>query len=226
MIQFNLLPDVKQQYIKAHRAKRMVMVIAGLSSAVVLTVFIALFMVVRVAQKQHLGNLNQDIQATSGELQQIPELSKILTVQNQLRSLPELHDGKPVASRLFGYLSQITPTQISIAKLNVDFAANTMIISGDADALSTVNKFVDTIKFTDFSGAGQDGSSKAFSDVVLSSFNRDDQRATYEINLAFDPAIFNSTSNGSLTVPKNITTRSEIEKPDALFRQTAPDTAN
>lgn len=219
MIQFNLLPDVKLEYVKAHRAKRTVIVIASMTGGVMLAIFVTLFMVVKVVQRQHLNNLNRDIKRDSAMLQEVPEISKILTVQNQLVSLPELHNKKPVVSRLFGFLTQITPPQVSIATLNIDFSENKIVISGAADTLNTVNKFVDTIKFTEFNAADTDGKSKAFSSVVLTDFNRNEQGATYEVELNFDPAIFDSAGTGQLTVPKIITTRSELEKPGALFQQ-------
>lgn len=226
MIQFNLLPDVKLEYIKARRIKRIVIVVSALVAATVLTIFIALFMVVRVFQKQHLGNLNTDIQRDSTKLQNTPELNRILTVQNQLSSLPELHSEKPVASRLSGYLSQLTPTQVSISKLNIDFSTNTMILTGATDSLGTINKYVDTIKFTDFTTADATKQGKAFSDVVLTNYGRDDKSATYQIDLTFNPAIFDSASEVTLTVPRIITTRSETQKPGALFQQTEPVTPN
>ncbi len=221
MIQFNLLPDVKLQFIKARRAKRVVMVVSALASGVVLTIFIALFMVVRVFQKQHSDNLTKDIKRDSHQLQATPELNKILTVQNQLGSLPELHNKKPVVSRLFNYLTQITPTQVNISKLDIDFEANSINITGDTDNLSTVNKFIDTIKFTDFNTSDGSKKGKSFSDVVLVNFGRNDKGATYNIVLVFDPVIFDTASEVTLTVPKIITTRSEIEKPGALFQQPA-----
>lgn len=220
MIQFNLLPDVKLEFIKAQRTKRVVMVISALIAGISLAVFIALLVTVKVFQQRHLSNLNQDIKRDSQKLKEMPEIDKILTVQNQLGSLPDLHNKKPVVSRLFGYLSQITPGQVSIAKLTVDFDAHVMTIDGDTDSLSTINKFVDTIKFTDFvSSTDTSKQTKAFSSVVLSNFGRDDKGATYKITLAFDPAIFDSASDITLTVPKIITTRSEIQKPSELFQQ-------
>lgn len=220
MIQFNLLPDVKLEYLKAQRLKRVVMVVSTLVSAAALTVFVILLMAVQVVQKRHLGNLTEDIRLDSATLKAVPEIDKILTVQNQLTSLPPLHNQKPVASRLVGYLSQVTPAQVSISKLNVDFANKTMRFTGDADALSTVNKFVDTLKFTDYAVPDGSKQGKAFSNVVLTEFARDAQGATYQIDLVFDAAIFDRAANVALTVPKIITTRSETEKPGELFKET------
>jgi hypothetical protein len=170
-----------------------------------------------VVQKTHINNLNDDIASYSKELQDTPDLDKVLTVQNQLSSITELHDKKPVATRLAGYITQVTPASVTIADLTVDFETNTMSFKGAADSLKTINKFVDTMKFTDYkTGQGTEG--KAFSSVVLKTFGRDDKGASYEIEAAFDPVIFGSADSVSFVVPKTTTTRSVIEKPGPLFQ--------
>ena len=92
MIQFNLLPDVKQAYIRAKRRKRVVAVTSTSVIAGCLTVLVLLFAFVNVAQKQHLKDLSSDINAQVKELQDTPNLDSILTVQNQLMVLGSLHD--------------------------------------------------------------------------------------------------------------------------------------
>lgn len=221
MIQFNLLPDVKLEYIKSNRLKRSVIMLAVIISGVSIGIFILLFLMVNLLQKQQIKNQTKDIKNYSEQLENTPDLNKILTVQNQLLSLPELHDKKVVAARLFPYLTQVTPAKASISRLNVDFTANTMTITGTADSLNTVNKFVDTLKFTNFKTTTDSSDKKAFSEVVLQTFSRDDKSASYQINLKYDPTIFYGADEVTLTVPKIITTRSETEKPDALFQNTS-----
>src|SRR5437764_977489 len=140
MIQFNLLPDVKQEFIKARRTKRNTIAIASLVTGVALAILIILILVVDVAQKKHLSDPNNDIKKYSSQLQSTPDLNKILTVQNQLNSLPALHQQKQLASRLPDYLAKVTPAQASISKFHIDFTANTIEITGDTDSISTVNK--------------------------------------------------------------------------------------
>lgn len=219
MIQFNLLPDIKMQYIKARRQQHLVVLVSVLSMIATLAIFVLLIVVVDVVQKKNLSDLNHDIQTSSKQLKDTPNLNKILTVQNQLKSLPQLHNQKAVSSRLFKYMSQLTPTSATIAKLNVDFAQNTMSISGSADTLTTVNKFTDTLKFTNYQVNNSGGSKPAFSNVVLANFGRDSKGATYTINLKFDPIIFREDSDTTLTVPNIISTRSEVEQPSALFQK-------
>jgi hypothetical protein len=218
MIQFNLLPDVKVQYLKAQRQKHLVVFISTIAVIGAIALFVILIVFVDVLQKKNLSDLSTDIKTNSSQLQSTPDLSKILTVQNQLKSLPSLHDQKAVATRLFPYLTQLTPSKATISKLDIDFSQNTMTISGEADTLDTVNVYTDTLKFTTYKGDGINGAPKAFSSVVLSAFGRDKKGATYTITLSFDPTIFSEDSNVTLTVPSITSTRSAVEQPTDLFQ--------
>lgn len=218
MIQFNLLPDVKLQYIRTRRRKRTVAAFCTLITGASVAILVVMFLITNVYQKVTLSSLDKEIKANTKKLQDTPDIDKILTIQNQLNSLPALHAKKPVATRLFSYVSQVTPAQVSISKLNVNFDENSMEFEGAADKLETVNKFVDTLKFSEFTTTADKSSRKAFTGVTLTNYGRDEKGATYTINLTFDPAIFSSDSEGiQLIVPKIITTRSETERPNALF---------
>jgi Tfp pilus assembly protein PilN len=212
MIQFNLLPDVKVAYIKAKKAKRVVMVVAGLSVAVSLTL-LGLMVSAAAYQRHHISDLNKDIKSYEASLNGTKDLAKILTIQNQLNSLPGLYSQRPVTSRFYNYLQATTPSQISIAKMDLEFTANSLQIVGTADSLETVNRYIDTLKFTTYTATGSQDKKNAFSQVVLTSFNRDSKVATFTTNLLFDPGIFDSSKTVKLNVPKTITTRSETELP-------------
>jgi Tfp pilus assembly protein PilN len=218
-IQFNLLPDIKIEYLKARRQQHLVVLASVLASIVMITVLALLLSIVYGLQKKNLNDLNADIKSASNELRSTKDLTKILTVQNQLKVLPGLHDKKVVSSRMYEYLSQVTPTGASIAKLDVDFTLNTMVVSGSAADLATVNKYADTLKFTKFSTKAQSTEKNAFVDIVLDSFAVDSENGvTYSLSLKFDPVIFDGTQTVELTVPQIISTRSEVDKPAALFQ--------
>ncbi len=219
MIQFNLLPAVKLEYVKAKRTKRIITMVATLAAAGSLFVFIILLISVQFVQKKPSNDLSADIKTESGKLQGTSDLNKILTIQNQLNSLTGLHDQKPVATRLADYVRQVTPASVSIATMNVDFEAQTISVTGSADAISSVNKFVDTLKFTTYKLKDSQDETAAFSGVVLAGFGKDDKGASYQLTLKFDPKIFESTSDVVLNVPSGkITTRSQTEKPESLFQ--------
>lgn len=211
MVQFNLLPDVKLEFIKARRMKRLVILGSILAGGAAIAVFLIMIISVDVVQKHDLSNLNSDVAKYSKQLKNVKDLDKILTVQNQLRTLPDLHDKKVVTSRTFTYVSQLTPPQVSISELDVDFTQNTITVSGDAPALEAVNSFVDGIKATTYK-TDADGSTatKAFSSVVLSSFSRDQDKASFTITFSFDPVIYSSANNVTLTVPNGTNSPSNL----------------
>ena len=214
MIQFNLLPDVKIQYIKARRQKRLVVLIASLATVVAVAVFIFLLLFVDVLQKKNLRDLSSDIKTNSSQLEGTADLSKILTVQNQLTSLAALHDQKPAVSRLFGFLTQLTPSAVSIANLQIDYTQHTLSISGSADALATVHDYTDTLKSATYTVNGSSAKAKsAFSNIVLSNFSRSDKGATYTVTMNFDPTLFAQKSDVSLSVQSSSDTHSDASGP-------------
>lgn len=222
MTQLNLLPDVKLEYLRSTRQKRLVIGVSLLVAAGSLAVVLILAGVVYVVQRKSINDLNSDIATYNKQLKDTPDLDKVLTVQNQLNSLPGLHDQKPVVSRLFGYLTQLTPTAASISQYDIDYAQNLMTIAGSAKSLDVANTFIDTLKFTEFKqGASSDQQKPAFSNVVMSQFNRNTSGATYTITLNYDPAIFDSADTATLVVPNIISSRSVTEQPTDLF-QTQP----
>lgn len=222
MIEFNLLPDVKLQYVKTRRIKRLVTLAALLVAGVSLVIFLLLLAYVDVVQHKSSNDLTSNINSTSSTLQGTQDLNKILTIQNQLAVLPTLQDQKPVASRLFGYMTEITPAQATISNMSADFVQHTLTITGHADGLATVNQYTDTLKFTTYTTSTSSKNTNAFSGVVLASFSSDASGADYTINASFDPTIFSETTSITLTVPKITTTRSVLDQPSDLFKQTNP----
>lgn len=148
MIQFNLLPDVKLEYIKAQRLRRLMLSISTIVTIAAVVIMVLLFVAVDVAQKKHLKDLSRDVTTYSKKLQDTKDLNKILTVQNQLSALTNLHEAKPAATRLFDYLNLVTPNSADINNFAVDFGAHTVTITGTADSLATVNQYIDTLKYS------------------------------------------------------------------------------
>lgn len=238
MIQFNLLPDVKLEYLKARKHRRLVIAISAITIVASLALLLSVLSVAGL-QKKHLSDLSRDITSASSQLQQKPDLNKILTVQNQLQSIGTLHNSKLATPRLFEYLNQVTPAQADITNLTADFTQSSMTITGSADALSTVNQYVDTLKFTTYTtDDDKDTKKKAFGNIVLSSFNLSNdttggtanaagaaKKASYTITLLYDPVIFDITKTVKLDVPSQVTTRSRAEQPTALFTAPTPPAA-
>src|SRR3546814_2995762 len=66
--------------------------------------------------KYAMSSAETDVKKYTNQINQIPNVSDILTVQNQLKTLVDLHTSEPVVTRLFTYLPEITPTKASISR--------------------------------------------------------------------------------------------------------------
>lgn len=204
MVQFNLLPEVKIEFIKARRQKHMISVIAIITGAICLGILIISLFVVLVAQPQLIKSADNKIQENSASIKKVPDINKVLTVQNQLGRLTTLHEEKPTVSRVFQYLSQTTPRDATLNKVLIDFANSTMTIGGQADTINIVRIYTDTLKLTDYQREGESTSTKAFKEVVLTNFSVTEEGSTFSISLKFDPTIFKDKETGlKLVVPPN-----------------------
>jgi len=199
MIQFNLLPDVKKEYIRVKRQKHLLMTVSLVSAAAALVVTGLLFSYVQFGQKSHIDDLTADVNAEISAINSIEDFNQILTIQNQLNALPELHQSKPETSRIFAYLNQITPTDVRISGVNLDILNQQLTIEGTADDLVAINRYIDTIKFSTYTTSDlEDGS--PFYDV-LSELNRSEDSASYQLSMFFEPIIFDNTVEVTLAVP-------------------------
>ncbi|HPR09861.1 MAG TPA: hypothetical protein PLT04_04820 [Candidatus Saccharibacteria bacterium] len=204
MVQFNLLPDVKLNFIKTRRQKHTITTISFLMMAVCVGLLLLSFMVANVVQKQILKKADNDIKSRTQTLREVPDINKVLTVQSQLKTLPGLHDKKQVTSRVFGYLTQVTPSQISLNKLSLDYTVSTLSVTGTSPTIDIVRVYADTLKRTTFQIKGAEGSNKAFSEVVLSNFGKSDTTGTtFTLTMKFNEQLFNPTNEVTLVVPAN-----------------------
>ncbi len=199
MIQFNLLPDVKLQYIKSKRTQHLVTFIATITGIAAVGILLFSMFLVYFVQKHYITSLSNNIKTNGAVLKNTDDIERMLTVQNQLNTLTSLHENKPVTSRLFGYLQQVTPQQISINKLRLDHTSNTISIGGSADSLDAVKVYTNALKSAGYSTTGG-AVKRAFSDVVLTNFSRDDKGANFTIAAKFAPDLFMVTNNVTMQV--------------------------
>jgi len=220
MIEFNLLPDVKIDFIKAQRQKQLVIVASVIASGAAIALFLLLFAFVHGVQKKSIHDLTNDIHTQSTELINTPNLNKMLTVQNQLDQLNKLHGDKVVSSRLFGYLQKVTPTNVAISELKIDYTQNTMEIDGGAPSLAAVNNFAAALKNARYTTQDNKDQQAAFSDVVLSSFNVTvDKGPQYTFTLSYNPDLFSQTQDVNMVVQQNDTSRPDNTGAQSVFSQ-------
>lgn len=218
MIQLNLLPDIKVEYMNSKRMKHKVYVFSFIAMGISIGALAVLFSLVQI-QKRNIDNLTSDIKATQKEVEAIPDLAKIVTVQNQLNTLPGLYSKRPETSRLFEFIQQTTPSTVKLSAFKVDFADNSMTIQGSSSSLDQVNLYVDTLKFTKYRQQDSDQDIQAFTGTTLSEFSRTETSATFTIKQNFDLTIFDISKEVTLSVPKSVTTTSATQAPSSIFAE-------
>jgi hypothetical protein len=141
MIQINLIPDVKQELLRAQAQRNVV-----ISASIILTIAAAAIVVlvasyVYGAQGLMMDGANKTIDKEYQKLSQVEDLDRLLTVQNQLTKVSELNANKNVASRLYGMLNVIVPTDsghaVTISSLTVDPASSSTTEGGDSAGATT-----------------------------------------------------------------------------------------
>lgn len=135
MIEINLVPDVKQELIKAERVRSIVISMAILSGIIAL-VIVGLLAGLVFGVQFGLGKLSdRTIETESAKLAAVEDIENTLTIQNQLSVLPSLHEDKHVNSRIFDVIAAINPAapnNVSISKLVIDAESKTVTIEAQA----------------------------------------------------------------------------------------------
>ncbi|HUC96536.1 MAG TPA: hypothetical protein VMR16_02615 [Candidatus Saccharimonadales bacterium] len=150
MIEINLVPDVKQELIKAQKVRSKV--IAGAIFVGLASVAVVVLLAVYVFGVQTARGLIEDsqIKSKSDTLLSVTDLSKTLTIQNQLTKISALNNGKNIYSRVFDLLTAIippAPNDVQISNLTVDSTTSTITINGQAaNSYAAVEVFKKTIE--------------------------------------------------------------------------------
>jgi Tfp pilus assembly protein PilN len=238
-LQFNLLPDVKQEYLKTQRTKRTFITAGVVAASIAFFILLFCLTTVYVINKKQLNDADHDIKKYSQELQNVKNLDKILTIQNQLKSISNLHSQKHVVSKLFTYLPQISPAHVCMRQLTLDAVNGSLLFQGSSDSQKSINTFVDTLKFTKYSVDGKDSDKYAFPSVTETQFSINNVNsgvkgaqcqgaaapANYQLDIKYDTALFSNTGEVVLKVPQGlVTTRSVYDDPSNLFNGDALDT--
>jgi hypothetical protein len=150
MIEINLVPDVKQELIRAQRVRSTV--IGGSIVAGVISLVVVVLLSIYVFGVQSIRGAVSDSAITKGneELTSVEDLSKILTIQNQLTKISDLNNGKSMTSRVFylmGNLIPPAPNNIQLSNLIIDTESKKMTLEGQAaNSYAAVEVFKKTIE--------------------------------------------------------------------------------
>lgn len=161
MIEINLIPAVKQELIKVQRIRATVIsisILVGIAAAVIVALLV--FYVFAV-QTVRVKIADDAITKGGQQLAGVKDLSKTLTLQNQLTKISTMHDNKKLDSRIFDVLLAIippSPNDVQISDLAIDSSNGTITMQGQAaNSYAATEVFRKTIegakvKYTDDAG--------------------------------------------------------------------------
>lgn len=134
MIEINLVPDVKQEFLRAQRTKNSIISIAILVGIGAIGVIVLLFSIVG-GQMVKSALDDRTIASENDTLQDVEDLNNTVTIQNQLAQLAGMHDEKKINSRVFDVLSAINPpapNDVRVSNLQLDPELKVLTIEGSA----------------------------------------------------------------------------------------------
>lgn len=220
MIELNLLPDVKQDYVRAQRLKRVIISSMILLSLVSVGVTAVLGFYVKVGQPIRQKLADDDIADKAKQLKENKNLTRNLTLQNQLSSINQLHEQKTVLSRWLDFLSQLNPTEpnnATMSSLAIDSLQNTITFDATVKDYKAIAVLSDTLQNAQVSYIDKDGEKQKkplFTEIAMSQpgaskSSEGKQTASAKFTLAYEPeAVAWTTKNPTVSVPNKNTTPS------------------
>jgi hypothetical protein len=160
MIEINLIPDVKQELLRAERARTTVTSLSITIGIISVAAVALLAVYVFGVQTVRSAIADETIKTESAKLSSVEDLSKILTIQNQLGKINELNDQKKINSRVFDMLAAVIPpapntVQISTLAINADDASITL--EGQTPGYESLEIFKKTVDGAVVTFQGEDG---------------------------------------------------------------------
>jgi hypothetical protein len=237
MIEINLVPDVKQELLRAQRARTVVISVAIIGSIIAGSVVTLLAIWVFAVQTVRQSVADGDIKKGYQQLQSNSDLSKVLTLQNQLTKITELNNAKHINSRLFDVLAAIlpaAPNDVEISDLGIDTTTKTITIQGQASnlyqALEVFKKTVAGAKYTYSTGSDKTtetlASSVSVNDVSYGEDSSGKKVLRFTMSFVYPDSLFAPQSSDVKLIQVNQAnaTDSYLGLPQSVFSDRAADT--
>ena len=149
MIEINLIPDVKQELIKAQRTRTAVISGSILASIIAAGLVVVIALYVYGVQTFRSSILDGQIKDGAAKLTEVEDLSKILTIQNQLSKITALNNDKNINSRVFDMLSAVTPSgdnSVRFSQISIDSEETMIRLEGQTRAYDSMEVFKKTLR--------------------------------------------------------------------------------
>lgn len=222
MIQINLLPDIKQEFVRAKRLRDTVIsisVLVGFGSIGLVVIMLVLLGV----QMGREAIVDGNIQTEYAKLQEVEDLNELVTLREQLNNIGDQHANKTVTSRLFRVLEAVNPVD---SKSNVQFSSiqlapgdNTLSVEGSTAngyrAVEAMAKTAMSAKLVYESGDGDLVTEALSSAVEVSETSlREDAGAaivSFRVTITVNPMLFSN----QLLLRTIVSTDKEIDVTDS-----------
>lgn len=235
MIEINLIPDVKQELLGAKRIRAYVMSAAVIAGVVAVSVVVLMALYLFTVQGLRSKFIGDAINSKGSQLNSIKDLSNMLTIQNQLSKLTDLHNSKNIDSRMFDLLIAINPAQpndVKVSSAKIDADSKTITVQGQAangyEAAESLKKTILSTAITYQAADGKTVTSALTKDVSTSEMSYGEDatgKKVLRFTMSFiygDDFFARSSKNAIITRPdtKNVTD-SFLRVPQSLFDQRA-----
>jgi Tfp pilus assembly protein PilN len=235
MIEINLIPDVKQELLKAERTRAVV--ISGAILTCIIAGSVVALLAVYVFGVQLGRNLLADnsIKNGSEKLAEVEDLSKTITIQNQIDRINTLNETKTVDSRLFDVLSAVippAPNDVQISLLSVNSEESTITLEGQTRAYDSMEVFKKTIDssiiVTNVDGTEQNiklASEISTTDISYGENPEGQKVLRFTLSFKYPEELFSAKTPGitiKLSINGNVTD-SYLGIPKSIFTERAKD---
>lgn len=240
MIQINLIPDVKREYLYA-RHMRDVAISVSILVSIVAAAAVGLMLLFLASQAARELLADRTIDAEYEKLSSTENLTNMVTIQNQLSLISQQHANKSIDSRLFNVLQAINPeapNDVRFSSIAISPEDGELIFEGQADAgYPAVETLVKTIRNTEISytqgGDDEDPQTQPFaSEITVGdtsygvSADNNKRVLRFDMTIVYAEGLFdNSIQNVRIIAPtrKIDVTDSKLRVPESLFTLPAAD---
>jgi hypothetical protein len=146
VMQINLAPDLKQERIKVKKGRQLTVSVLIIALIIAIAVPIILT-TVRGAQLLVIKKSKENISEHKNTLNEEKDLGNMLTVQNNLSSIPNLYEQRSYFSHMIELLPGVIPVEISLDTLDIG-ADGAIAFTGSAPNHAIVEKFYTALRFS------------------------------------------------------------------------------
>lgn len=148
MIEINLIPDVKRELLQAEGVRSTVVSAAIVVGIIALGVVLLLTVYIFGVQTIRQAIVDDQISKGGQKLANVEDLTKVLTIQNQLTKIASLNDMKKIDSRIFDMLLAVLPVdanRVQVSGITINADEGSVTLEGQTPSYDALEVFKKTI---------------------------------------------------------------------------------